>query len=714
MHAIDDAALHLPGATWRVTSSEVAALARVKRPVVTNWARRHPDFPAPIVYENGRPLFDGHEITDWLLDTGRGNAGQDDLRAEFTLHSINAWRDTMPAGALVAALTALICLRQQLDRPVAEGPWQDVLDRAAHLDTDDTFLLTELRAVPPELGPALATLADDLTDAAYNPAEAFEWVMDARRRLGAHDLAADSPAPALAKAFARIAGIATLEAGSVVAVPHVRAGDFLAALHDEADPESGHTFLAADTDPGLARLTRRRMLVRGVYEFQLDVADGPDRSGMDLAVDDFGDPDLLLCALPYESAETRDPRTALERVQACTDLLSDGRAAVILGPAAALIDPLPPRGAADLLRRSFLTEGLLKAAVSLPEGALPYRPGYRTAIWVLARTPRDERKGRILLTDLSAQPLIEPVLDDLAEDIAIWRGADWTIDPRHEPRHGAVLHATDLAERPGTAFSARSRSAANRYSRKVTELPARISELEVRLETLTEQARHDGGNSSLRTHATLRPEDKPVRRTTVGHLIKSRRLRKLPGHRIAAEHITGKGHYPVLGPDEITGAARIGSRRIDREILFTAYEHAVFTEPGDIVVTANPRFDAVVDEEGLSVVVYPARVLRVRFEAIRPLRPRVLAALLRAAAAEHPRAAGAIRAPRRIEDFAILELEPDEAQRYEDLLTQIARRSAALREQTTILEDLTRLTAAGLHDGTLAIAPDPISLNRRI
>ena len=114
------------------------------------------DFPAPIVYENGRPLFDGYEVTDWLLDTGRGNAGQDDLRAELTLHSLNAWRDTMPAAALVAALTALICLRQQLDRPAAEGTWQDALDRAAHLDTDDAFLLTELRAVPPELGPALA------------------------------------------------------------------------------------------------------------------------------------------------------------------------------------------------------------------------------------------------------------------------------------------------------------------------------------------------------------------------------------------------------------------------------------------------------------------------------------------------------------------------------------------------------------------------------
>jgi hypothetical protein len=57
--------------------------------------------------------------------------------------------------------------------------------RAAHLDAEGTFLLAELRAVPysGNVGPSLAALADELIEAAYTPAEAFDWVMDARRGI---------------------------------------------------------------------------------------------------------------------------------------------------------------------------------------------------------------------------------------------------------------------------------------------------------------------------------------------------------------------------------------------------------------------------------------------------------------------------------------------------------------------------------------------------
>src|SRR5690606_13245715 len=119
----------------------------------------------------------------------------------------------------------------------------------------------------------------------------------------------------------------------------------------------------------------------------------------------------------------------------------------------------------------------------------------------------------------------------------------------------------------------------------------RISALEQRLIDLLEQVRHQPDmRTALRIQAVLRSENQPVRYTTIRQLLKERRLRRRPGHRIAAEHLTAEGHYPVLTPDEILGAARPGSRRIDRGLLLTAYEHARFTEPGDIVVTTSPRF----------------------------------------------------------------------------------------------------------------------------
>jgi hypothetical protein len=165
----------------------------------------------------------------------------------------------------------------------------------------------------------------------------------------------------------------------------------------------------------------------------------------------------------------------------------------------------------------------------------------------------------------------------------------------------------------------------------------------------------------------------------------------------------------VFGPEEILGTARLGSRRIDRGLLLTAYEHAQFTEPGDVVVTASPRFGVHVDTGGLSVVVAPARILRVHPDADPPVQPRVLAALLRAAATEYARTGGAVRAPRSIEDLDIPDLGRAEAERYDAALAEIESRAALLREQSAALDDLVRITAAGIADGTLTIQNLPVT-----
>ncbi|MFF9777038.1 hypothetical protein ACF1HJ_25695 [Streptomyces sp. NPDC013978] len=689
---------------WRITYAEIAALAQVKRPVPTTWARRHPDFPAPVAHDDGRPLFDARAVVDWLASTGRGNTDARRLRAELALHALAAWRTpSLSASVLIGALTSLVCLHQQLDAPVADGrPWATALDRAADLDPDDRFLVSELRALPDpdRTGPALAALADELIDAAYNPAEAFDWILQARPRLGSRDLTADELAPAVVRALADLSGVDTLDEGSVIAVPHARSGALLAALHDHAAEDSGHLYLAADPDPAHVRLVRRRMLVRGVYEFRLDVVDGEE-----LTADEWGYPNLLVCALPYEAAESRDPKTVLDRIAALTDYLDTGSTAVVLGPADVLTGPLARHGDADRLRRSFLKPGLLKAAISLPDGAYAFRPGYRTAVWLLARVPETERTGLVLLADYSAQPLTEPALDTLAEDIAIWRTSGWKPDRHHEPRHAALVPGSDLDDRPGAAFTPPHRTPDSRHTRTVVERPAVIADLERRLRGL--QVCADTGELRLHAQAELRPENRPVRRTSVARLLRTRRLRRRPGHRFAPEHLTPEGHYTVLTPEEILGTARIGGRRIDRGIFLTAYGHAQFTEPGDLVVTAHPHFGVHVDMEGVSLVAAPARILRVHPDADPPVRPRVLAALLRAAAAEHARTSGAVRASRRIEDLVVPDLSRAEADLYEAVLAEIEGRAALLREQTAALDDLTRVMAAGMADGTLTIRQLP-------
>lgn len=685
-----------------MSSAEIAALAQVQRPVVTNWARRHDDFPRPIARGGSRLLYDGGAVLGWLLRTGRGNAPASILEAELALHTLTTGLEYLSGTELVEVLTALICLQHHDGGSLTGTDAAELVERARFLDPEDAFLRREIEhaARLDSALPLLTRQAEALIEGAYNAADALDWVLDARRRLNADDLATTAVLPQVAACMARLA-TAHVPDTAAIANPDCGVGDLLAAAQALADADDVHTYLASDPHENAVRLTRRRILVRGVFAYGMDIAQG------ELPPLDSIDPHTsvaLLATLPYQAGESRDAGAALERVGDLIGHIQGPFTAVVLGPADALVHPLSAHSAADQLRRAFLTGGRLKAVVNLPGGVLPYYPGYRTALWVLSHAPAAARTGRVLTVDLSGRELTPAVIDALVEDMDVWRESGWQGDAAHDTRAGTILAVADLDRRPGFPLIPQGSGLAARYSRQAQDRPVRIAAAEVRYNALADRARDDHEASGpLRVRTAARLDDDRLRRITVGALIRAKRLRKVNGHRIAAEHLTAHGHYVVIGAEEVTGLRPMGSRRIDRDVFFGGYERAAFTEPGDIVVTASPSFGAYVDEEGLSVVAFPARILRIRQDAERPLRPRVLAALLRNAAAENRRTPGAVRAARKIEEYRIPDLAPDEAAAYEATLADIARRAALLCEQAAALEELSNLTAEGITDGTLTI-----------
>jgi hypothetical protein len=62
-----------------------------------------------------------------------------------------------------------------------------------------------------------------------------------------------------------------------------------------------------------------------------------------------------------------------------------------------------------------------------------------------------------------------------------------------------------------------------------------------------------------------------------------------------------------------------------------------------------------------------------------------------------------VRASRGIEDLLIPDLSRREAERFDAVLAEIETRAHLLREQSAALDDLVRLTAAGIADGTLTL-----------
>ncbi|MFJ2031684.1 hypothetical protein [Streptosporangium sp. NPDC087985] len=563
------------------------------------------------------------------------------------------------------------------------------------MDPEDDFVLRELRAADSS-AVVLAHLAEDLIEAAYTNGGAYERLLDLRARLGLTELTADALTADLRELLVQIVdprSIVERREQITVADPHAQAGDLLAAVVHAVDDPSTTRALAAERDGRLARLVRRRLLLSGVEELDLDVQIGSELE------EGLADPDLIVTQLPYQAGETRSKLAALEGVERVGDLLGPGCTALVLGPADALVDALPGTEEAQL-RSALLRSGVVEAVVNLPGGVTPYRPGYRCALWILTRDPIPAARGHVLLADISAEPLNEQVRTRLAEDILIWR-AEGRRPDGHDPRYGRIVSVAQLDAEFDGPLTPPGPPLSQVLARTVTERPALIADAEGRLERGSEHARqHADDHGPLRVNVVKRTGNRPAS-TTVTALIATRRVVKVKGHRINARHVVPDGHHTVLGPEEICGDGPVGARRIDRAV-FASYEHAAFTEPGDIVYTTAPRFGLMVDHDGFSVVVFPARVLRVIPDAERPFAPRVLAALL-GAARNTGRSPGAIRPARRIEDLAVPDLDPADVARFDAFLADIEQRQELLHAQDDVLTEIRRLAVAGFADGTLTI-----------
>jgi hypothetical protein len=690
-----------------ITSSDIAALAQVKPAVVPTWRRRHKDFPDPVA-GNGRGLwFDGRQVANWLITTGRGNTEPGQVRAELALHGIAQYTNDFGPLPLIEIVGGLLCLRHLDQRPLvpdqvadltpsAGAVWEELARRVERVDAEDEFALSELRAADSSAAP-LAFLAEDLVEASYGTEGAFERLLGAAARLGVVELASNALAPELERLLVQVADLPSRmgqQGMMVVADPHAHEGALLTSLVRSLDDRAHVWALAAEADGWLARLVRRRLLLAGVSDLGLDVQIGVDLEGR------LADPDVIVTRLPYQAGEERSLLSMFGSVQDIGDLLGPGRIALVVGPAAALIDAIPDADEAAV-RARLLRSGVVEAVVNLPGGVMPYRPGYRCGLWVLSRDPIPAARGHVLIADIGSQSLDAGVRERLAEDILLWRAEGRRLDG-HDPRYGRIVPVAELGRHFGDSLTPTQPSVSQLLSRTVAERPALIAEAEAQLASTSAQAqRFLAAHGPLRVEVIQRGPDAP-KATTLGALLKARRVTKLKGNRLRPQDIGPEGHHAVLGHEEVRGDQPAGTRRIDRVVLFKAYQAAELTEPGDVVYTMAPRFSLMIDYDGFSVVVFPARILRVNPEARHPITPRVLAALLTTARGTG-RSPTAVRAAKRVEDMVLPDLDTTDITRLDSLLADIDKRRRLLREQDEALDEICRLVTAGFADSSLTI-----------
>ncbi|WP_405390349.1 N-6 DNA methylase [Streptomyces sp. NBC_01102] len=459
----------MPENSTEVTAAGIARLAGVGRAAVSNWRRRHADFPRPVGGTDTSPSFSLPEIERWLRDQGK--------LAEVPLRE-RVWQQLSghPAGTVTALIHAGCALLLVRDRPtawleitaVSDARMAGVLpvaldevlttrfgpERVVHTPSDADLL--------PSV-PLLRAVAELAAEAGARKAFEFLFV----RQLDANPRQYTLTPPDLAELMTALAeqnGAAGRRAGKrparAVLDPAAGTGALLLAVDGSA------TLYAQEADPDLAALTALRLALHSENAAGSDGGALVVRSGDTLRTDAFPQVtvDAVLCHPPFNERNwghdelAYDPRweygfparteSELAWVQHALAHLQEGGTAVLLMPPAAASRRSGRRIRADLLRR-----GALRAVVALPAGAAPPY-GIPLHLWVLRKPGAGHPAAPELLLVDTADPT-DPGTGPAASggrDRIDWTAVRKTaLDAWHAFADEDGKDRTDRVDRPGTS-----------------------------------------------------------------------------------------------------------------------------------------------------------------------------------------------------------------------------------------------------------------------
>ncbi|MEW2341487.1 N-6 DNA methylase [Streptomyces griseoaurantiacus] len=664
-----------------VTAAGIARLAGVGRAAVSNWRRRHADFPKPVGGTGTSPAFALTEVEEWLRKQGKLAEVplRERVRQQLAGHPEGPVTGLLHAGCVLLLLHA----RPTVWLEVSAGS-DERLARLlpAHLEQVLGARFGALRApavrVPePAALRASAPLLRGTVDLAaeLGARQTFEFLLG--RHLDANPRQYTLTPAGLADLMAELAGPAR-----TVLDPACGTGALLRALGRA--PEQ--SLYGQDAAPELAALAALRL---ALHTRALVRAAAGDSLRAD--AHESLRADVVLCHPPFNERNwgheelAYDPRweyglparteSELAWVQHALARLKDGGSAVLLMPPAAASRRSGRRIRADLLRR-----GALRAVVALPAGAAPPH-GVPLHLWVLRRPDRAPAQPRVLLVDTGAaaaegrggpdwQAVREAVLD-------AWHEFDRTGGVEERPGVSRALPVVDLLDDDVDLAPAR-------------HLPppapaggtARLARVRERLdETLRLTAELAPPAADLAPLPAADHARRPL--TTIGELARGGALMLRTGG-------TGGPHPRVLTDhDVLSGEAPSGT-------LPEAGEEPVLLEAGDVVVPVLGGGPAarVVDEATAGAAL--GRNLTLLRPDPAALDPWFLAGFLRGSA-NHRRASSYASTSARL-DVRRLQLPrlPLEQQRgYGRRFRELARFEEELRLAGRLGAQLVR----GIHDG---------------
>ena len=683
-----------------MTMSDIAALARVQRPVVSVWrtraAKTDAPFPSSITHQNGRELFDARQVGAWLSDTHRGN--NPEAVADATAHAALE-NSAQTTESSFRAVTALLALHSSIGGPLGALSAGDLLDAADEHDPDDDMFYREIDGIGDERG-SLADYVDDLVEAAYGEAAAFERLMADRFRLDLRDLgdtALNGPAREL-MAQTATALAATQQRDPVFVDATGSASDIILAIAHAEHASRDLTVVTANDDSDAARLLRRRMLVHRITRAGLDVLESGAFTVTGAAVH--------VAQFPPASNAVMSPTAMLSAIDQIVLQMDDAQLAAVIAPSSVLSDASLNRET-DELRSVILRSGRVRAIVRLPTGLVPHKPQQAQTLWVLGAAHKHVQLTErwTLVADLNAIRFEPAVIDDLVSDLVASLGDRVTVRAHAFRFARLVLTRTLLASRDSLVAGAR--SGAIMPTMQGAALAVRVDELLSSLNRATPALITDTDAASSLARLAIEPRSqssresptRPATPSTVEQLVAARHLRYIPGNRLEVSDIvpgdTGAAGIPIIAPAEVLGEYQLGARRIDRLRFAAGYPAGRLTEPGDVVFCTAPRPTAIVDVEGTSVVVFPARILRINHGDPNGLLGEVLAADV----------AALMPGDRRWRRWQLRKVQHQQRRALAEALASVRLEQERARERLARLDELRDLLMVGVTAGTLTLLP---------
>lgn len=387
----------MPQPPAQVTAAEISRIAGVTRATVSNWRRRHDDFPAPAGGTDSSPLYDLEAVRGWLEARGQSSAAtpSEELRTVLRLHGAGSG-----AAARLFPLV-LAASRRSADELAALDalPDSDVLAQADKAAAELAGSVPEAEAVRfrPEDVVALRALMRCVRN------EGAQSALNVLAERELDDTASSGTyrtPPGLADLMARLLPDGTTR----VLDPACGSGSLLAAAARRGATE----LYGQDSLPVQAQRSAVRLLL-SAPDAQVTV-----RAGDTLRADAF--PELrvggVLCNPPYGDRDWGHDELAYDQRWAYgvpprieSELAWTQHALAHLEPGGYAVMLLPPatatRASGRRVRAELVRSGALRAVVGLPVGAsAPLHIGLH--LWVLRRPEPGATGGAsVLFVDVS-------------------------------------------------------------------------------------------------------------------------------------------------------------------------------------------------------------------------------------------------------------------------------------------------------------------------